>query len=300
MKKIDITILTDNRWVNPAEPDWYSDQVILEDQLLRNALEKSGLKVARVSWDDPEFDWSETRYAMFRTVWDYSKRWEEFDAWFRATAKVTEFINPEEQIRWNLDKKYLVELERSGVNIPATRVIEKGSTTSLKALFNETNWTEAVLKPMISGGGRETHRLKADQVEEFESKFRLLVQTEAMMLQEFQYNVVERGEVSMMFAGTDITHAIIKKAKAGDFRVQDDFGGTVHQYEPTDSDLAFAKKVLSACKNSPILGRVDMIWDNDGDPALGELEIIEPEMWFRFAPTAANAVAKAIFKRFFS
>lgn len=299
MKKFDVTILTDPRWIDPKEPDWYSDQVILEDRLLQEALERKGLKVARVSWDDPKFDWSETSYAMFRTVWDYSERWEEFDAWFKATAKVTQFINPEEQIRWNLDKKYLVELEKSGVNIPATRVIEKGSEASLQALFYKTGWTEAVLKPTISGGGRETYRIKANQAEESESKFQSLVQTEDMMLQEFQNNVVERGEVSMMFAGDRVTHSIIKKAKAGDFRVQDDFGGTVDQYEASDSDLEFAKKVLSACKGLPILGRVDMIWDNDGNPALGELEIIEPEMWFRFHPEATDAVADVIVSRFF-
>jgi len=37
-----------------------------------------------------------------------------------------------------------------------------------------------------------------------------------------------------------------------------------------------------------------MIWDNNGDPAVGELEIIEPEMWFRLAPKAAKEVAETV------
>ena len=36
----DVVILTDNRYVNPSETNWYTDQVLLEDNLLKIALEK--------------------------------------------------------------------------------------------------------------------------------------------------------------------------------------------------------------------------------------------------------------------
>lgn len=292
--KYDITILTDHRWVNVEKPDWYAGQVINEDELLLKALEKKGLNVTRTNWDDSDFDWTETRFALFRTVWDYSERWDEFDHWFDQTAKLTKFINPAEQIRWNLDKHYLQDLADSGINIPPTVFLKKGSNKSLTDIFNEKGWQEAVLKPTISGGGRETYRVAKEQASTFEDKLKERLELEDMMLQEFQNNVVRKGEVSMMFAGSTITHAIIKNAKEGDFRVQDDFGGTVREYLPSKEEIGFAQKVLSSCKNQPILGRVDVIWDNQVLPALGELEIIEPEMWFRFSPIAADAVAKEI------
>ncbi len=103
----------------------------------------------------------------------------------------------------------------------------------------------------------------------------------------------------MMMINGEFTHAIIKKAKAGDFRVQDDWGGTVEQYQPTESELEFAKEVVSKCETTPYYGRVDMLWDNEGNPALGELEIIEPEMWFRYCPESAYKLADVIVSQYF-
>ena len=297
--KYDITILTDHRWVKVENPDWYAKQVIHEDDLLQKALEKQGLNVTRINWDDPDFDWSQTKFAIFRTVWDYSERWEEFDLWFDRTAKLTKFINPAEQIRWNLDKHYFKDLAEKGVNIPSTVFIKRHSSNTLQEIFEDKGWAEAVLKPTISGGGRETYRITKDQASTFENKLKERLKLEDMMLQEFQNNVVERGEVSMMFAGSTITHAIIKTAKEGDFRVQDDFGGAVKKYIPNQAEIDFAKSVLSSCEEAPLLGRVDMIWDNQGLKAVGELEIIEPEMWFRFSPEAADAVATVISDQYF-
>lgn len=292
--KYDIAILTDHRWLNPSSTDWYTKQVIQEDHLLQKELEELGLKVVRLDWADPNFDWTTTRFAMIRTVWDYSERWEEFDAWFTATSALTRFINPAELIRWNLDKHYLADLQSAGVNIPPTIFMEKGNTNTLQTIWETTDWTEAVLKPTVSAGGRHTYRILKQDIADHELILTELLTKEAMMLQEFQRNVVEKGEVSLMFAGNRITHAVIKKVKSGDFRVQDDFGGTVKIYSPTFEEIEFAQRVISVCKTPPICGRVDMIWDNNGNPAVGELEIIEPEMWFRLAPKAAKAVADVV------
>jgi len=92
------------------------------------------------------------------------------------------------------------------------------------------------------------------------------------------------------------THAVLKIAKKGDFRVQDDFGGTVHNYKPTSEEIDFAERVVKACELNPIYARVDMFTDNDGQLAVSELELIEPELWFRKNPDAADKLAFAIKK----
>ena len=97
----------------------------------------------------------------------------------------------------------------------------------------------------------------------------------------------------MVFNGK-FTHAILKKAKAGDFRVQDDFGGTVHPYEPTAPEIAFAEAVFAACDILPAYGRADIVWDEDGNHLLSELEIIEPELWMRNHPPSAKHFAEGI------
>ena len=97
-----------------------------------------------------------------------------------------------------------------------------------------------------------------------------------------------------MVMGGQFTHAVLKVAKPGDFRVQDDFGGSVHDYQPTQAEMNFAEKAVSFCSPSPSLARVDIIRDNNDELAIIELEMIEPELWFRLNPKAADVLAEAI------
>ena len=128
----------------------------------------------------------------------------------------------------------------------------------------------------------------------YETIYKSLIINESMMLQPFQNNIIIKGEISMILIDGIYTHAILKKAKVGDFRVQDDFGGSVHNYIPTDEEITFAENAIKTCPELPVYARVDIFTDNDNKIALSELELIEPELWFRHNPEAANKLAKAI------
>ena len=117
-----------------------------------------------------------------------------------------------------------------------------------------------------------------------------------MLVQPFIETISELGEASLMVFDGKFTHAILKKAKPGDFRVQDDFGGTVHDYVPTQKEINFAEKVFEACEQKPTYGRVDIVWDNSKNFFLSELEIIEPELWIRNYPKSAERMAQAVKK----
>ncbi len=43
----DVVILTDYRYENPKDTNWYIQQVLKEDQLLQEELEKKGLKICK-------------------------------------------------------------------------------------------------------------------------------------------------------------------------------------------------------------------------------------------------------------
>ncbi len=295
--KYDIVILTDNKHVNPSIIDNYTKNVIVEDALIQNALSQFGLRVARLSWDDKNFDWSTTKTILFRTTWDYFHRFEEFSKWLTKVSKQTTLLNSETIIRWNIDKHYLYDLHRNGVHVAETYFIEKGSTETLQELHKKLNWNETVLKPCISGSARHTYKLNQNNLKEHETIFKKLIANEAIMLQPFQYNIVEKGEISMMVFNGKFTHAVLKKAKTGDFRVQDDFGGSVQGYSPKQEEILFAENTVNVCKELPIYARVDIFTDNNGKLALAELELIEPELWFRNHTKAATILAKAIKER---
>ncbi len=303
--QFDVVVLTDHRYVAPEKRTPYVENVLLEDRLVLEALQEQGLRVIRKSWDDAGFDWSSTKLAVFRTTWDYFDRFDEFSKWFQSASQQTQFVNSKELIDWNIDKHYLKDLSKEGVTIPKTFFVEKGTRTTLEEAFtdavNHLGFREdiLVLKPCVSGAARHTYKIEKKDIADHEAVFQKLISEEAMMIQEFQENIVSEGEISMMLFNGEFTHAVLKIAKPGDFRVQDDFGGSVHEYQPSEEQISFAQKVVNAAPELPVYARVDLFKDNDGNWALAELEIFEPELWFRRNPEAAQTLAKAIKNRFF-
>ncbi len=293
-KKLDIVILTDCRYSNPIEIDQYVQNILDEDNYVKLALENLGLKVGRLAWSDSNFDWETTKYILFRSTWDYFDRFDEFSRWLKLVSNKTKLLNSEKLIRWNIDKHYLYDLKQKSVNIIPTLFIEKNTKTTLEIIHKETDWNQTILKPCISGTARHTYRLNRDNLKSHETLFQELISKESMMLQPFQNSIVEKGEISLMIINGKYTHAVLKKAKKGDFRVQDDHGGSVHIYTPTSKEIIFAEKAVKASIEFPVYARVDIISDNDGQLAIVELELIEPELWFRNYPEAANYLAEAI------
>ncbi len=290
----DIVILTEKRYLEEHPGDHYFQNVLDEKALVQTALESNGLKVTRIAWDDPEFDWSSTRAVLIREIWDYYHRFPEFSKWLDATILKTRLINPSSLILWNLDKHYLNDLEGRGIAVCSSRFIEVGEITTLVQLQEEEGLEDFVLKPAISGAARHTYRLNSETINEHESIFQDLIAKEAMMIQPFQTNIITKGEVAFMVFGGRYSHAILKRAKEGDFRVHDDFGGSVQLYDPSKEEITFAENVVAKTSPLPAYARVDVICDNDNALAVTELELIEPELWFRYKPEAADRYAEAV------
>ena len=292
--KYDVVLLTDHRYLKESYPDEYSNNVVTEDNLVKEALEKQGLSVWRTNWDNPNFDWALTKSVLFRTTWDYFDRFPEFSEWLDGISKKTKLINPMEMIRWNLDKHYLSDLQKNGIPVVPTYFIEAGEKRTLAECVRDSGWNKIILKPAISGAARHTYKLTAETTDPYETVFRELIKDEAMLIQPFMENILTKGEVAHMVMGGKYTHSVLKIAKKGDFRVQDDFGGTVHDYQPNDTEIEFIENVMKNVSPTPAYGRVDVIWDNLDQLVVSELELIEPELWFRKNHDAATELAKEI------
>ena len=292
----DITILTCKAYFQPTEVTPYIANILLERKLIQEAIEKRGFKVDCTYWDNPDYDWSQTKAVVFRTIWDYFERYHEFSVWIEKVKDQTILINPKSLVDWNIDKHYLGDLERKGVAIVPTAYVDTGAYQSIESVCDEKGWTDVAIKPAIAGGAFHTHKVLKEERASFEELFEQLVSERDMLIQPFQETITSLGEASLMVFNGRYTHAILKKAKAGDYRVQDDFGGSVHDYTPTPEEIAFAEKVFKVCDPMPAYGRVDIIWDTDGTILLGELEIIEPELWVRNLPASAEDFAEGVLK----
>ena len=294
MKKYDVVVVTDSRYVNPLKTNTYISNVLREDELVINALKEKNLSVVKKDWNDSIFDWETTRSILFRSTWDYFDKFELFKKWFNKTKNKCLMINSTETIEWNIDKHYLLDLQEHQIPIPNSEFIKRGSSIDLSLLMQKKNWNEIVVKPTISGAAKNTYRLKKEEIVQFGPTWEKLIYKEDFIVQEFQNNVISEGEVAMIVIGGKFTHAVLKKAKEGDFRVQDDFGGSIAIYNPNEEMVKLAEKCTRILTPIPSYARVDIIRDNLGELAVSELELIEPELWFRLNPNAVQKLAQHV------
>ena len=294
MKDYDVVILTDHRYVNPKKSCPYISNVLKEDKLVQDALESENLRTIKKDWNDSSFNWSKTKTALFRSTWDYFDQFSDFQKWLYYVNNQCFLINSFDQIKWNLDKHYLQDLKNWGLPIPESIFVNKNSNTNLKNIAKQKNWKHIVVKPTVSGAARHTYNLKNEEIESFQSKWIKLNNGEDFIIQEFQNNVIKKGEIALMIFGGKFSHAILKKAKKGDFRVQDDFGGTVQIIKPSKEIIQLAERTIKKLKPNPIYARVDIIINNDNQPVIMELELIEPELWFRFKEDSAKKLGVLI------
>ena len=294
----DIALLTEQRYEVSEAPEgnWYVENILWDDRLLQDALLELGLSSVRVDWARTDVDWSQFRCAVFRTTWDYYYRFQEFSTWLKKVEQQTRMCNDPSVIWWNLDKHYLADLQERGIPIVPARFIEAGEHLDLKVLLRETGWEEAVIKPCISGGARHTYRVNREHADRIESIISPVLEQESFLIQPFEPEIVNTGEDTLMVLNGEFTHAVRKVAKPGDFRVQDDHGGTYHLYRPSAEQITLAEETMDVLNHTPEYGRVDMVRDSNGHWRIMELELIEPELWLREHPASAKNLAQAIAK----
>jgi hypothetical protein len=180
-----------------------------------------------------------------------------------------------------------------------------------------------IVKPSISGSAELTYRIPYDEDQEKIKSITntILSQNKGLnevMIQSFVSSIIEDGEVSLMFLRQEnvqqheesyqFTHAVLKTVQTGDFRVQSDYGGQVKLLfdqsciEGYETLLDLARRALHAFdqtlsqtnqdhqdQNSKVFasswlyGRVDVVDWKSASPKIGEIEVIEPEMFFRFS-----------------
>ena len=117
------------------------------------------------------------------------------------------------------------------------------------------------------------------------------------MVQPYLASVETHGEVSAIFIDGVITHTVRKCPVPGDYRVQDDFGASDEPFPLSEADLELAHRVVDAVEGDLVYARTDFLRDDDGALRLTELELVEPSLFFRHAPHAAEALVDAVCRR---
>ncbi len=254
------------------------------------ALERAGFAVEARPWNEcGEVDAFDVVLPL--VAWGY-----QFDVagWHtlldRLQAEARSVLNPVAVLRWNSDKRYLEELAKLGIATVPTRFAEALDEAALEAARTAFG-RELVVKPPVSASAYGTHRLShRDAIPED-------VAGQAMMIQPFLASVMAEGEYSLVYFDGGFSHAIVKRARSGDYRVQPHLGGTELPCDPPAGSRMVAEAALAAAPELPAYARVDLIRLDDGRLAVIELELIEPSLWLQHAPDNGASFAAAILRR---
>jgi glutathione synthase/RimK-type ligase-like ATP-grasp enzyme len=277
-----------------ATCDGYPDLKV-DDDLLRQTLQVRGAEAASVVWDESA-DWNEFDLCLVRSTWDYHEKHEQFLAWTRQVETKAELRNPADVIAWNSNKTYLRELAEQGVRTVPTAWAGRDSDTDLEEILAQRGWKEAVVKPVVDLGAKNLRRVRAGAGGGQQALAAVLERHEAMV-QPFLPSLEEEGELSLIFIEGTFSHAVRKRPATGDFRVQSIWGGTMSSAEAETRHLELAEQALALLDEVPLYARVDLVSDLSGDPALIELELIEPNLYLSAHPTAAECLADAVLAR---
>lgn len=253
---------------------------------LTAALSGAGLEVVPMEW--PKAAEADVDAVLPLLAWGYHQDAADWLAMLDALeARGVKALNPAPVLRWNTTKTYLADLEAAGVPVVPTVFADRVDDAVVAAASAELGGGTLVVKPQVSGGSHETVKLEPGET---------LVggPSGAAMIQPFLPSVSGEGEISLLHFDGVFSHAVGKVAKAGDFRVQPQFGSTIGPITPPPGALDVAQAVLAAAPGRLTYCRVDLIRHPDGTLRVMELEAIEPDLFLEHAPEAGAVFAAAV------
>jgi glutathione synthase/RimK-type ligase-like ATP-grasp enzyme len=260
-----------------------------DDRLLAAELTQRGVAVSAVVWDDPAVRWQAFDAVVLRSCWDYHLKTSAFLDWITGVEALgVRMFNPPPVLRWNVDKRYLRDLASRGVSTVPTRFVERASAEPLAEIMRGAGWTDVVVKPVISASAHETWRTSLGAPQPTDERFRAANALMPLMVQPYVAEIARDGEWSLVFLGGTFSHAVVKRPRAGDFRVQREHGGSHERVHASMTVVDQAATILAMAPARCLYARVDGCLI-DGAFRLMELEVLEPSL---FLDAEANAPAR--------
>lgn len=271
------------------DPEGWSRSLQRLDALLGG----QGIEAVPVAWTeaDPAM-LARAPLVLPLLAWGYAlaePRWlAAIDNWQAAGVRLA---NPAPMLRWNSDKSYLLSFAEKGAPVAPVIRAERLTDEVMAAAARQFGTDRLVAKPVVSAGAIQTIRWQPGMPLDGGP-------AGAALIQPFLPSIVAEGEVSLLHFDGAFSHAVLKRARTGDFRVQREWGGASEPWTPDAAALDAAARVLTAIGDAPLYARIDLARDLDGRWALIEAELIEPELFLELDPAGGAAFVRAIGRRY--
>jgi glutathione synthase/RimK-type ligase-like ATP-grasp enzyme len=258
------------------------------DVFERNAepLRRAGVEVVSAAWTEAG-GLAAFGLVLPLLVWGYHRDqalWlERLAAWEEQGVRL---LNPPAVLGWNAEKSYLGRLAARGAPVVPTRYVDRISQAALRDAAAAFGTGRVVAKPLASSTAWRTIRWPGDPIEDGPEG--------AAMIQPYLPRIESDGEVSLLYFGRRYSHAVSKRPRPGEYRVQPEYDGIIARHAPSPDELRAAEAILAAVDEPLLYARVDLARGLDGRPALMELELIEPDLYLGYDPARGAPFAEAV------
>ena len=267
------------------------------DNLIVKPFKNLGWECEFIPWDSNSINWDDYEAVIIRSTWDYQQKEKLFFKTLQSIeASTATLYNSLDTVKWNINKRYLIELERKNISIIPTKFYDSFDFDIVSQLFSFFNENKLIIKPCVSANADDTFILEQNKMENLKSVLKNTFSQKNFLVQPFIKNIKSEGEYSLIYFGNRLSHVLLKTPKNGDFRVQEEHGGSLKKINKPESSLIdFGNKVMQTIPYQCLYSRVDVVRDGN-NYLLMEVELIEPSLYFNMDPKSPQMFAKVFNK----
>lgn len=263
----------------------------VDEPLLLEALAARGIQARMAAWRDPLEAWDDPIPTLIRSPWDYIHHLPSFLQWVQRAQRACVLWNPAEVVLENAHKRYLVDLAEQGLPVVPTWCIAQNSTVDLERGWQQRAWSSIVIKPAVGAGSFATQRYRWEERSHAVQHLAELLPKVDVLVQPYLPSVEGHGERALVVIEGQLQHAVRKSPR---FLGMEESVSEAVEIHADERELAL--RVLQ--RYPPLLyARVDVARDEQGNPQIMELELIEPSLFLRQNPRALARLADSVLER---
>ncbi|GAB2663867.1 hypothetical protein GCM10027169_27810 [Gordonia jinhuaensis] len=287
-----VAVVTADPGTRAADPD-------PDEPVVLSACAARGLDAALCDWRDARIEWSGFHRILVRSPWNYAGHLDEFDEWIERVGADGRLVNSARVLGWNGDKRYVTDLVAAGCDVVPTAFA--ATREEARCAIAGVRSSRLVVKPTRSAGSVDTGLFDSGDDRALALAARIVDSGRHAMIQPAVPSVAQVGEKALVYfggTGSDLgrstprfSHAFRKGPilAVGGGLIGDTYTENVTAEQATRTERAVAEKALAtitATVGPLAYARVDLV-DLNGRPAILEVELVEPAMYFSTAADGA-------------
>lgn len=258
-----------------------------DDRLLAEEIVRKGGRAQIVAWDAAEADWPQSGKLVIRSAWNYHLNVSAWYNWIDIVSAQCAVVNSPALLRWNADKRYLLELQQKQIPVVPTVLLDAVANADIESWLLGYG-DDIIVKPSVGASAAGVKRFKLPtELKQCILHLKQLNQFCDALVQPFQAAVEHDRERSLVYIAGAFTHAFTKPA----FHPGISAGSHVEMLmQPSIEERGLGERVLNSLPVMPAYARVDLVPTANG-PLLMELELIEPHLAFHLSPKCCEFLA---------